>query len=162
MVEIVEMGNSEIEQLLNRSAYGHIACSLNDHPYVVPIHFSYEAPFVYIYTTEGKKSEIMRANPEVCLQTEEVDSNETWKSVIVIGDAEEIVDRDERESAMEVIRKRNPELTPAISVRWMDNWVRENIEVIFRIIPKTKTGRATVKRLRSRDAIFTGSKKRHD
>ena len=104
----------------------------------------------------------MRANPEVCLQTEEVDSNDTWKSVIVIGDAEEIVDRDERESAMEVIRKRNPELTPAISVRWMDNWVRENIEVIFRIIPKTKTGRATVKRLRSRDAIFTGSKKRHD
>ena len=63
MVEIEEMGNSEIEELLGRSAYGHIACSLNDHPYVVPIHFSYDEPFVYIYTTEGKKSEIMRAEP---------------------------------------------------------------------------------------------------
>lgn len=145
MIEVQEMANSEIEDVLSRVGYGHLACARSDRPYIVPIHYAYDKPDIYIYTTDGLKTEIMSTNPHVCLQVEEVVDNEDWRSVVVNGDAEQITSRKEREDVINIIRSRNPALTPAISIRWMDNWIRENVEVIFRIKPYAMTGRSTVK-----------------
>ena len=68
-----------------------------------------------------------------------------WRSVIVNGDAEQITDRIEREEVVKLIRSTNPALTPAISIRWMDNWIRENVEVVYRIKPYMIAGRSTMK-----------------
>lgn len=144
MIEIDEMRKGEMAELLKRSGYGHLACARNNQPYVVPVHFAYDGTAIYVYTTEGKKSEIIRANPQVCLQTEEVTDNTHWKSVIVTGDAYQVTDKDERDKALELIAAVNPTLSPAVSIRWMDSWVRENIEVVIRINPRMITGRATV------------------
>ena len=159
MIEVQELGNKQIEVLLKRVGYGHLGCARNNHPYVVPINYAYEYGLIYIYTTEGKKSEMIAANPEVCLQVEEVENNKNWKSVIVIGDAEEITDEAEREHALEFILKINPTLTPALSIRWMDSWVRENIEVIYRIRPRITSGRTAIDRKAQRDALLIGRKK---
>ena len=51
---------------------------------------------------------------------------------------------------MEAVLKVNPSLTPAVSIHWMDNWVRENIEVIYRIVPVDMSGRASVAKSDSR------------
>jgi nitroimidazol reductase NimA-like FMN-containing flavoprotein (pyridoxamine 5'-phosphate oxidase superfamily) len=144
MIEIVEMRKDEMSELLKQLGYGHLGCSRNDQAYVVPVHFAYDEPLVYIYTTEGKKTEIIRANPKVCLQAETVVDTHNWKSVIVTGDAEQVADAAERDKALTMLTKRNPTMTPAVSLRWMDNWVRENIEAILRITPRMMTGRATV------------------
>ena len=146
MIEIEQMRNDEIEELLGRLNYGHLACSNDDVPYVVPVHFAYDPPGVFIYTTEGKKAEMIRRNPRVCLQAEDVHDRRNWKSVIVNGDANQIMTEEERSRALELITKVNPTLTPAVSIRWMDSWVRENVEVILKINPESKTGRATVDR----------------
>jgi nitroimidazol reductase NimA-like FMN-containing flavoprotein (pyridoxamine 5'-phosphate oxidase superfamily) len=145
MIEIQEMTNSEIDEVLAQVGYGHLACARNNRPYVVPIHYAYDKLKIYIYTTDGKKTDIIRDNPQVCLQVEQVVDNGDWRSVIVDGEAERVTDREERENAIKLIRSGNPTLTPAISIRWMDNWVRENIEVVYRIRPTTITGRSTVK-----------------
>jgi len=63
--------------------------------------------------------------------------------------AERIVDEDGRQKALDLILRINPKLTPAVSIRWMDGWVRENIEVIYRITPRSITGRQTLNRNRS-------------
>ena len=84
MVEIKELNIEEIKETLGRLNYGHLACCSNDHPYVVPIHYAYDGEAIYVYTTEGKKAEIIAANPEVCLQAEDVENNEHWVSVIAI------------------------------------------------------------------------------
>jgi len=144
MIEIRDLTDAEITELLQRTGYVHLACSRNDEPYVVPIHFAYDDGVIYIYTTQGKKSEIIRTNPRVCLQAEEVRDNEHWQSVIVDGEASQIVEEKERERAIKLITVTNPKLTPAVSIRWMDSWVRENIEVIYRIFPLRTSGRATV------------------
>ena len=144
MAEVEEMQNNEIEEVLQRICYGHFACSRNNQPYVVPINYAYDKPNIYFYTTEGKKTEIIRANPQVCLQVEEVVNNGDWRSVIVTGEAEQIVDRNEREEVLKMILATNPTLTPAISIRWMDNWVRENVEAVYRIKPSMVTGRSSV------------------
>lgn len=144
MIEVREMGVEEIEDFLQTSNYGHLACCRNNVPYVVPIHFAYISPYVYIYTTEGKKTEIIRANPEICLQAEHVEDNRDWRSVIITGRATQLTDEMEREAALNAILEINPTLTPAVSLRWMDSWVRANVEVIYRITPLTKTGRKSV------------------
>lgn len=145
MIEVQEMENSEIEKILARVHYGHLACARDNRPYIVPIHFAYDKPDIYIYTTDGLKTEIIRANPQVCLQVEEVKDNDEWRSVIVHGNAERITDRKEREEAVKLVVATNPTLTPAISIRWMDQWIRENVEVVYRIKPSEITGRSTVK-----------------
>jgi nitroimidazol reductase NimA-like FMN-containing flavoprotein (pyridoxamine 5'-phosphate oxidase superfamily) len=141
MIEVKELSDSEIAELLRRTGYGHLACARGGEPYVVPVHFAYDDGDIYVYTTEGKKFEIIKENPRVCLQAEQVKDNQHWLSVIVDGEAVQIVDEQERERAMKLITAVNPTLTPAVSVHWMDNWVRENIEVIYRIHPLRVSGR---------------------
>src|SRR5262244_1054115 len=75
MIEVREMSDKGIEELLSRVGYGHLACCLDDKPYLVPIHYAYDGTNVYIYTTEGKKSEIIERNPNICLQVEDVRTN---------------------------------------------------------------------------------------
>ncbi len=147
MIQVEEPSNAEINQILSRVGYGHLACSRDDQPYVVPVHYAFLNGEIFIYTTEGKKFEIIQANPLVCLQVEEVTDNQHWASVIVEGVAEQITKPAEREKAVKLVVAVNPTLTPAISIRWMDSWVRENIEVVYRITPTTTSGRRTVNKM---------------
>ena len=143
MIEVKDMSWNDVEDFLGRVNYGHLGCSSNNHPYVLPIHFAYDRQVIFIYTTEGKKSEMIDANPEICLQVEKVVDNENWISVIVVGDAKRLANSDELEEAYASIAATNPTLTPAISYRWLDDWVRENkdAEVVYRIDRKTTSGR---------------------
>lgn len=154
MIEIIELTDGEARQAMAEMHFGHLACARNNHPYVVPIHFHFDGSAAYIYTTEGKKTEIIRVNPEVCLQAENVKENDDWVSVMIIGDAVRLIDESERSAALELILKSNPKLTPAISIRWMDSWVRENVEVIYRIEPRLITGRRTLKRETGSDPML--------
>ena len=87
-------------------------------------------------------------------------NNKHWHSVIAYGTAEQLTDEHERDIALKAIVATNPTLTPAVSIRWMDNWVRENIEVIYRVTPTEMTGRATVNRPEMRASIIPGGQKR--
>lgn len=150
MIEIEEMYDDEIRETLKRLNYAHLACSNDNLPYVVPVHYVYDGEYIFIYTTEGKKAQMLRANPELCLQAEDVIDNENWVSVIAFGKAEQLVDDVDRSAAVDMILQINPTLTPAVSIRWMDSWVRENVEVIYRVRPRKMTGRRTVDRSRGR------------
>jgi uncharacterized protein len=146
MIEIEELSDAEIIEVITRLDYGHLACCRDDLPYVIPVHFAYDAGHIYLYTTEGKKADIIRANPNICLQAEEVTDNFHWQSVIVDGVAKQIKSGPEFDRALELIVAINPTLTPAVSIRWMDDWVRENIEVVYLVAPTKLSGRRTVDR----------------
>jgi nitroimidazol reductase NimA-like FMN-containing flavoprotein (pyridoxamine 5'-phosphate oxidase superfamily) len=146
MIEVEELPENEIVELLARVGYGHLACCRGDRPYVVPVHYAYDDGMIFIYTTEGKKFEIIKENPNVCLQVEAVVDNQHWTSVIVDGVAVQIKHGAEHDRALELIAARNPTLTPAVSVRWIDDWVRENIEVVYRVTPTATSGRRSINR----------------
>ena len=145
MIEVHEMSGAEIEEMLGRIGYGHLACARNNQPYVVPIHYVYEKPDIFVYTTEGLKTEIIDENPQICLQLEELVDDTDWRSVVINGEAERLVDREKKEDVLKKVLSRNPTLTPAISIRWVNDWIRENKEVIYRIKPSSMTGRSAVK-----------------
>ena len=146
MIEVEDLSESEVIEILNRVGFGHLACCRDNRPYVVPVHYVYDDGTIFIYTTEGKKFEIIKENPNVCLQIEDVTDNQHWTSVIVDGVAEQIKHGPEHDRALELIVAVNPTLTPAVSIRWMDDWVRENIEVVYRVTPTATSGRRSVDR----------------
>ena len=84
-MRIIAISQQECSELLKRVSIGRLACSLDNQPYVVPVSFSYEPDFIYVFSTLGKKIEWMRQNPKVCFQADEIGNGANWTSVIVTG-----------------------------------------------------------------------------
>ena len=97
MIEIEEMRESEAREVLGTLDYAHLAVAKDNIPYVVPVHFAFDGANRFVYTTEGKKADIIRVNPEICLQAEDVQDNENWKSVMVVGTAQQLTSEDDRQ-----------------------------------------------------------------
>jgi nitroimidazol reductase NimA-like FMN-containing flavoprotein (pyridoxamine 5'-phosphate oxidase superfamily) len=89
---IHELTPAECAEVLRRTHTGRLACSKSDQPYVVPIHFSFDAErqCVYSFSTIGQKIEWMRENPKVCLELDDIADKDHWTSVILLGRYEEI------------------------------------------------------------------------
>ena len=144
MLDIDIMGSKESQSLLQQVGYGHLGCALEGRPYVVPIQYYLEDSTIYIFTTEGQKTQYMDANPSVCLQVEDVQDLLHWRSVVVTGRAERLIQQSDIERIMQLVKERNPTtLSPAISRTWIDAWGRENVVAIYRIQPSEITGNKT-------------------
>ncbi|HKO96883.1 MAG TPA: pyridoxamine 5'-phosphate oxidase family protein [Pyrinomonadaceae bacterium] len=144
MLKVEDMTSAEMHSLLQTVGFGHLGCSQNGRPYVVPMHYAYDGKELFFFTTQGMKTHFMEGNPEVCLQVEEVRDSSHWRSVMVIGRAERLTEREETERAMQLITERNPSLTPAISATQIDTWGRAVEIALYRIQPEIIDGRKTV------------------
>jgi nitroimidazol reductase NimA-like FMN-containing flavoprotein (pyridoxamine 5'-phosphate oxidase superfamily) len=51
MLDIDEMSTKEIHELLREVGHGHLDCALDGHPYVVPMHYYFDEPAIYIFLT---------------------------------------------------------------------------------------------------------------
>ena len=89
-MEVNQLNSSECATFLQQASLGRLACSHDDQPYVVPIHFAYDGTYVYGFSTLGQKIEWMRDNPKVCIQADEIEAPSKWTSVIVFGEYEEL------------------------------------------------------------------------
>ena len=101
---------SEIEAVLREAKVCRIAMCRGDEPYVVPVVFGYEEGAIYFHSaTEGKKLDMLKANPRVCFEVD-VDvevvvgkvpcaSGVKYRSVIGWGRAEFIEDEEEKAKA---------------------------------------------------------------
>jgi uncharacterized protein len=143
MLKITEMARGEIVALLLRSTYGHLACTRDDVPYVVPMNYAFDGESIFFFTTEGTKTEFMAANQQVCFQVEELFGAGHWRSVMLMGRAEHVTVPLETERAMQLISERNPALTPALNQTEIGAWTRLNRIAIYRIRPDGLYGRKT-------------------
>jgi nitroimidazol reductase NimA-like FMN-containing flavoprotein (pyridoxamine 5'-phosphate oxidase superfamily) len=87
---ILEMSPSEIEAFVRSQKVGRIGCHVDGETYVVPVIFGWAGEYVYVYTTEGKKVDMMRVNQRVCFEVDEYLSSGNWQSVIAQGTYEEL------------------------------------------------------------------------
>lgn len=143
MLDIDEMSTKEMNQLLQEVGHGHLGCALDGHPYVVPMHYYFDEPAIYIFTTVGMKTKYMDVNPEVCLQVEDVKNLKHWRSVTVTGRAEHIIEQGDIDRVMEFVKMRNPALSPAVNRTWIDAWGRAEEMALYRIHPSEMSGRTT-------------------
>ncbi len=87
---IGQLDSNHIDVVLTMQHVGRLGCCIDDKPYVVPITYVYQDGIVYGHTNVGKKVEILRRNPNVCLEVDQVESLEKWRSVIAWGIWEEL------------------------------------------------------------------------
>lgn len=92
-MHIKAMNEAECLDFLSSNRLARLACSLDDRPYLIPIHYAFRNHFLYSFSMPGRKIETMRTNPHVALLVEEFSENRQWKSVIAEGRFEELPDR---------------------------------------------------------------------
>ena len=95
--------SEEIQDVLTRGRHAHLACSLGDQPYIVPINYAYDGEALYSYSAPGRKIGVMRAQPRVCAQIGEIEGPSDWRSVVVEGVFEELTDERERQAAIHLM-----------------------------------------------------------
>ena len=144
MLRVEDMAPAEMHTLLQRENFGHLGCARGGRPYVVPMHYAYDGKELFFFTTQGMKTQFIDANPQVCLQVEEIADSTHWRSVMVVGKAEQITRNEEMQQAMKLITERNPALTPAISSTEVDALGRAVDIAIYRITPELIDGRKTI------------------
>lgn len=103
------MTHAECVDMLRGGHFGHLACSKEGQPYVVPIYFAFQSRVAYSFSMPGRKVEWMRQNPKVCLQVEDWPSKGSWRSVVLSGNFQEFPDNDawheERLTAWSLLQK---------------------------------------------------------
>ena len=95
----------QIDEMLYSQVIGRIGCQADGHVYVVPVTYAYEGEFIYGFTQEGKKVQIMRQNPNICFEIDRFENMLNWRSVIMQGIYEELLAED-RTKALQILRNR--------------------------------------------------------
>jgi len=79
------LNGDEAQALLARNRVGRIAFSQHDRVDVEPIHYVYEAPWIYGRTSAGAKLLTLSHNSCCAFETDEVRGMFDWESVVVKG-----------------------------------------------------------------------------
>ncbi len=143
-----QLKEANIEELLSNNFIGRMACCNGNKPYIVPITYYYDKPNNSIigYSAEGTKINMLRRNPNVCFEVDEVTSIANWKSVIAHGTFQELAGADKRNAEHLFVSKlreliNNPD--HHLFIKDLSAATSENdVIVVYRINLNNKTGRS--------------------
>jgi nitroimidazol reductase NimA-like FMN-containing flavoprotein (pyridoxamine 5'-phosphate oxidase superfamily) len=145
---IHDLAFDECVRLLQRNSVGHLGCAKDGEPYVVPIHYSFDAErhAIYVVSTLGQKVEWMRANPRVCLTVDEISDKNHWTTVVLNGSYEEV---DESEDSGEA-QKRSQQLFQQRKEWWLPAMAKRSSDagrkvLVFQIRIDRMTGRRSLR-----------------
>jgi nitroimidazol reductase NimA-like FMN-containing flavoprotein (pyridoxamine 5'-phosphate oxidase superfamily) len=139
--------DSEIKKVLDNNVLGRIGFCENNLPYILPISYVYANGAIYCRSNEGLKLRIMRSNPSVCFEVEELSDISNWRSVLVQGEFEEIADPEERSAALGYLTGRDVPTISSVNAQLSSLWpfVPDNLNdiqgIVFRIKIKEMSGR---------------------
>ncbi len=102
-----ELSRPEVEEFLRAQRIARLGCHTGGVTYVVPLIYAYENSAVIAVTTEGRKTAMLRENPQVCVEVDEYDTDGrgSWRSVIAYGTCRELAG-DAIEPALALLRER--------------------------------------------------------
>ena len=140
---------AQIEAVLNENILGRIGCNDGRKTYVVPVNYVYDGQQIIAHSVDGMKIRMMRSNPAVCFEVDEMKSFTNWKSVILWGVYQELTDERSRYNAMKhfVDRMIHMKISEsALPPETTENRVHPrspgNIKpIVYRIVINERTGR---------------------
>ena len=144
---IGNLSQSQIDRLLQKEVIGRIGCHSAEMIYVVPISYAYEGETIYAHTFEGLKVDMMRKNPEVCFEVDDLKDMGNWKSVIAWGRFEEITEVEERKKATKILINRHLPVVSSSTTHLGSSWpfysdTADPVDgIVFKIVLNRKTGK---------------------
>jgi len=143
-----ELNDTQIEALLKDQVTGRIGCHSDGVTYIVPVNYLYDGTNIYCHSAKGMKIDMMRKNPAVCFEVDNIKDITNWESVIAWGKFEEITEIIEKQRTLQKLINR---ISPYIiddSVTREHGFVDKESDVgttieliIYKIIVHKKTGR---------------------
>ena len=92
---------AEIQEVLTKNSLGRIGCNDGYNTYIIPINYVYDGKYIFCHSQLGMKIQVMRQNPRVCFEVDEIIHFNNWKSVVVVGEYQELMQERDRYSAMQ-------------------------------------------------------------
>jgi nitroimidazol reductase NimA-like FMN-containing flavoprotein (pyridoxamine 5'-phosphate oxidase superfamily) len=145
------MNETMINDVLEKSIVGRLGYTDGRRIFIVPISYLfYNRKYIIAHSKEGQKMQILRKNPEVCLEVDIIHNLSNWKSVILWGKYEEITNQPDRHYALDLlIRKINRQRIKEIHALTSDLSETEEStilpdsekSVVYRIKIEDKSGR---------------------
>jgi nitroimidazol reductase NimA-like FMN-containing flavoprotein (pyridoxamine 5'-phosphate oxidase superfamily) len=132
---INQLGERESRALLQGEVTGRLGCSDHGKPYIVPVHYLYDNDYLYVQSPPGHKIDILRDNPNACLQVDQVRDDLHWSSVLAFGMYEEVDDMSERQRILGNLFRRLPHNTAGAHARQS-----QSDTILFRIRVTDITG----------------------
>jgi hypothetical protein len=138
----------QMKEVLRNNIIGRIGCNDGERTYVVPVSYLYDGEHIIAHSLEGMKILMMRRNPDVCFEVDEMKSFTNWRSVILWGQYQEIKDEKERMEAIDafvhrMLRVRISETaqTPETSHIQLHPRSGKLRTIVYRIIVEKMTGK---------------------
>ena len=141
------LSNQEINQVLSDNLLGRIGLSDKHNTFIIPISYAFHENTIYCHTREGSKLKIMRINPSVCFEVEAISDLANWKTVLCIGEFEEVTDKEQRLQALGYLVDRLLPIMSSETTHLFPNWpfpptnLNEIKGVVFKINILSATGR---------------------
>ena len=129
-----------IASIIGKSTVCRLAMSDDGQPYVIPMSFGYKDGVVYFHSaSEGRKIDILRKNPRVCIEFEAdcrlktADTACNWgfsfQSAVAFGVAVFVEDASEKRAALDVIMRQYSDETFTYVESTVDKIVVFNVPV---------------------------------
>lgn len=140
------LNETEIENVLFSHLVGRIGCHHDNTTYIVPISYAYDGTYIYCHTRPGMKVDIMRKNPRICFEVDNVADMANWSSVISWGNYEELSGED-REVALKYLVERILPIVSSETTHLSPLWpfppknLQEIKGIVFRVKLENKSGR---------------------
>ncbi len=142
------LSEEQMNEVLRNNIIGRIGCYDGERTYVVPISYLFDGENIIAHSQEGMKIHMMRLNPHVCFEVDEMKNFTNWRSVILWGKYEEIKEEKERTQAMEAFVHRMLRLkisetaqTPETSRMRLHPRTGKLRIIVYRIVIEKMTGR---------------------
>lgn len=138
----------QIVSVLKENALGRLGCCDGTQSYIVPTNYYYDGEAIVLHSEVGLKINIMRQNPNVCFEVDELTDFTHWKSVIVFGRYVEIEVEEEQKEVMDAyvnslmrIKLSETALLPEIHQARLHPRTGPLNTVIYKIVIDKMTGR---------------------
>lgn len=133
------------DYLLSTQFFGRLGCAADGQVLVIPVAYLYDGHAIYGQTHEGTKIDMLRKNPAVCFEVDDVYSPSCWRSVVVQGVYEEL-HGDERQYAEQRLGPgRVAPVKESHDVQHDSDVATPPPTVVYRIRILSKTGRSEIK-----------------
>lgn len=136
-----ELSAAECDAVLQRHRVGRIGVRDAEGVYVVPISYVYAGGAIYAHSAPGRKIQLMRRWPHVAFHVDEIEHLSRWRSVLVRGRFEELLEQEERQRArLLLVRAFEGSLLAVTAGHGHRTHLADAI--LWRIRPEEITGRA--------------------
>ncbi len=110
-MKIEPLPRTDIDDLLRSQSLARIGCHAGGQIYIVPVSYAPEdddgrVTSVLVHSFEGQKIRMMRENPHVCLEVDDIHGPSEWRTVVADGEFEELRGEESQRRAMSTLAKR--------------------------------------------------------